>query len=85
MPAARALTLVVSCLIAAAQTHAADEPEKKQKGASKVERTVEKAGASLGKTADRLEKSVKKGLAATEKAFDTAGKKTGQWLNEKTK
>jgi hypothetical protein len=78
-------TLILSCLIAAAQAHAADEPEKKQKSSSKVERSVEKAGAALGKTADRAEKSVKKGLAATEKAIDTAGKKTGQWLNEKTK
>ena len=79
------LVLIPLGLLAAAQAHAADEPEKKQKSSSKVERSVEKAGASLGRTADRAEKSVKKGLAATEKAIDTAGKKTGQWLNEKTK
>lgn len=77
--------LILVGLIAAAQTRAVDEPEKKPKSSSKVERTVDKAGAALGKTADKVERQVKKGAAATEKAIDSAGKKTGQWLKEKTK
>ena len=79
------LVLILLSLIAAAQARAADEPAKKQKGSSTIERAVEKAGAALGKTADKVERKIKKGAAATEKAIDTAGKKTGQWLKEKTK
>ena len=76
--------LILLSLIAAAQTRAADEPEKKPKSSNKVERAVEKAGAVLGKAADKVEKKVKKAAAATEKAIDSAGKKTSQWLKEKT-
>jgi hypothetical protein len=72
-------------LLAAAPAPAADESEKKQKSGNKIERAAEKTGAALGKAADSTERGLKKGLAATEKAIDTAGKKTGQWLNEKTK
>jgi hypothetical protein len=77
--------LILVGLIAAAYASAADEPEKKPKGSNTIERTVEKAGAALGKTADKVERQVKKGAAATEKAIDSAGKKTGRWLKEKTK
>ena len=77
--------LVLSCIIAATQSHAADEPPQKAKGSSSLERTVDKTGKALGRTADKVEKSVKRGLNRTEQAIDTAGKKTGQWLNEKTK
>ncbi len=77
--------LMFLSLIAATQTRAADEPEKKPKSSNKIERTVEKAGDALGRTADKVERKVKKAAAATEKAIDSAGKKTGEWLNEKTK
>lgn len=79
------LVLIFLSLIAAALARAADEPAEKSKSSSKVGRAVEKAGAALGKTADKVERQVKKGAAATEKAIDSAGKKTGQWLKEKTK
>lgn len=75
--------LILAGLVAAAYASAADEPVKKPKSSSKLERSVEKAGAAMGKTADKVEKKVKKGAAATEKAIDTAGKKTGKWLNDK--
>ena len=71
--------------IAAAQVGAADEPTKPAKGTSAIERSVEKAGSAMGRTADRAEKSVKKGAAKAADAVDSAGRKTGQWLNEKTK
>jgi len=77
--------LILAGLVAAAYASAADEPAKKQKGSSTIERAVEKTGAALSKTADKVEKKVRKGVAATEKAIDTAGKKTSQWLKEKTK
>lgn len=77
--------LITLSLIAAAQALAAEEPAKKSKSPNKIERSVEKAGAAMGKVADKAERGVKKGAAATEKAINTAGKKTGQWLNEKTK
>jgi hypothetical protein len=78
-------TLILLGLVAAAYASAADEPAKKPKTSNTIERAVEKTGAALGKTADKVEKKVKKGAAATEKAIDTAGKKTGQWLKDKTK
>ena len=81
----RTILLILLGLITAAQAGAADEPAKKQKGGSAIERAVEKTGAALGKTANKVEKKVRKGAAATEKAIDTAGKKTSQWLKEKTK
>jgi hypothetical protein len=81
----RTLQLTLLALIAAFQSHAAEEPSKSAKGSNKIERTVEKTGAAMGRTADRVEKSVKKGAARTADAIDSAGKKTGQWLNEKTK
>jgi Tfp pilus assembly protein PilX len=84
MPKALFVLMLLS-LIAVAQARAADELEKKPKSGNKIERAVEKAGAALGKTADKVERKVKKGVAATEKAIDSAGKKTGQWLKEKTK
>jgi len=77
--------LVLSCLIAAAPVQGADDAAKKEKGSSKVERAADKTHSALKKAADSTERSLKKGLAATEKAIDTAGKKTGDWLNEKTK
>jgi hypothetical protein len=84
MPTTR-FALILLCLIAAAQAHAADESKEKEKGSNKIERTAEKAGAALGRTANRAERGVMKGVAATEKAINTAGRKTGQWFNEKTK
>jgi hypothetical protein len=72
--------LILLGLVAAAHASAADEPAQNQKGSNKVERTVEKAGTTLGKTADNAEKAVKRGAAATEKAIDSAGKKTGAAL-----
>ena len=77
--------LVLSCLIAAAPVQGADDAAKKEKGSSKVERAADKTHSALKKAADSTERGLKKGLAATEKAIDTAGKKTGDWLNEKTK
>ena len=77
--------LVLSCRIAAAPTQGADDAAKKEKGSSKVERAADKTHSALKKAADSTERGLKKGLAATEKAIDTAGKKTGDWLNEKTK
>ena len=77
--------LVLSCLIAAAPVQGADDAAKKEKGSSKVERAADKTHSALKKAADSTERGLKKGLAATEKAIDPAGKKTGDWLNEKTK
>jgi len=77
--------LIVLSWITAAQVHAADEPKEKQSSSSKAERAVENTGKKLGKTADRAENSVKRGLGRAEKAINTAGEKTGHWLNEKTK
>ena len=77
--------LVLLSLITAAQARAADEPGTTQKSGGKIERTVDKTGKTLGKTADRAEKSVKRGLGRAEKAINSAGEKTGRWLNEKTK
>jgi hypothetical protein len=77
--------LILFCSIAAAPTQAADEPASKGKTTSSLERSVEKAGTALARTANRAEKSVRKGAAATERGINTAGKKTGDWLNEKTK
>jgi len=77
--------LVLSCLIAAAPVQGADDAAKKEKGSSKVERAADKTHSALKKAADSTERGLKKGLAATEKAIDTAGKKTGDWLNERTK
>ena len=76
--------LIFLSLIAAAQARAADETAKKQKSSNTVERAVEKAGAALGRTADKVEEKVKKAATTTEKAIDSAGKKTGRWLKEKT-
>ena len=80
-----ACVLLIAGLIAAASASAADEPEKKPAGSSKVEPTVKKTEKAIGKTADKVEGSIKKGAAATEKAMESAGKKTSQWLKEKTK
>jgi hypothetical protein len=86
MPASRLLTLILSCLVAAAQAYAADEPAKQQKsGSSKIERAADKTHSALKKAADSTERGLKRALTATEKGINTAGKKTGDWLNEKTK
>lgn len=77
--------LILMSSIAAAQVRAAEEPAKNAKGTSSLERSMEKAGAALGRTADRAEKSVRRGAARTADAIESAGKKTSQWLNEKTK
>lgn len=71
--------------IATGPAQAADAPADKSKSSSKAERAAENTGKQLGKTADRVEKSVKRGLGRAEKAINTAGQKTGRWLNEKTK
>jgi len=77
--------LLIASLLAAASASAADEPEKKPASSSKVEHMFKKTEKALGKTADKVEGSVKKGAAATEKALESAGKKTSEWLKEKTK
>lgn len=77
--------LLIASLLAAASASAADEPEKKPASSSKVEHMFKKTEKALGKTADKVEGSVKKGAAATEKAMESAGKKTSQWFKEKTK
>lgn len=77
--------LVVLGSIAAGLAQASEAPTERSKGSSKAERALENTGKALGKTADRAEKSVKRGLSRTEKAINTAGEKTGRWLNEKTK
>jgi len=80
----RVFTFVLLTLIAAAPAYAADEPAKKEKSGSSIERTFEKTEKALGKTAVKVEKSVKKGLTRTEQAVDSAGKKTSDWLHKKT-
>ena len=77
--------LLIAGLLAAASASAADEPEKKPASSSKVEHMFKKTEKALGKTADKVEGSIKKGAAATEKAMESAGKKTSQWFKEKTK
>ena len=77
--------LVVLGSIAAGPAQASEAPAEKSRSGSKAERALENTGKALGKTADRAEKSVKRGLGKTEKAINTAGEKTGRWLNEKTK
>ena len=77
--------LLIASLLAAASASAADEPEKKPASSSKVEHMFKKTEKALGKTADKVEGSVKKGAAATEKTMESAGKKTSQWFKEKTK
>jgi len=77
--------LLIAGVLAAASASAADEPEKKPASSGKVETAVKKTEKAIGKTADKVEGSVKKGAAATEKAMESAGKKTSQWLKEKTK
>ncbi len=77
--------LLIAGLVAAAYACAADELAKKPASTSKIDRAVEKADAALGRTVDQVDRQVKKGVAAAEKAIDTAGKKTEQWLKEKTK
>ena len=77
--------LILAGLLAAAHAGAADDPATKPKSSNTIERKVEKAGAALGRTADKVEKKVIKGAAATEKAINTTGKKVGQWFNEKAK
>ena len=77
--------LILSCLIAAAPAQGADDAAKKEKGSSKVERAAEKTHSALKKAADSTERGVKKALKANEKGINTAGQKTGDWLNEKTK
>ena len=77
--------LVVLGSVAAGPVQAADQSAGTSKSSSKAERAVDNTGKKLGKTADRAEKSVKKGLGRAEKAINTAGEKTGRWLNEKTK
>jgi hypothetical protein len=79
------LVLIPLGLFAAAQAHAADEADRKQKGGSKVERAADKTHSALKKAADSTERGLKRALTATEKGINTAGKKTGDWLNEKTK
>ena len=76
--------LVLSCLIAGTAAYAADEPAKKEASGSSLERTIDKTGKALGKTADKVEKAVKRDLDRTGEAIDTAGKKTGDWLQKKT-
>jgi hypothetical protein len=70
--------LLIASLLAAASASAADEPEKKPASSSKVEHMFKKTEKALGKTADKVEGSVKKGAAATEKALESAGKKTSE-------
>jgi len=77
--------LLIAGLLAAASAGAADEPEKKPASSGKIETTVKKTEKAIGSTADKVEGSVKKGAAATEKAMESAGKKTSQWFKEKTK
>jgi hypothetical protein len=84
MPTTR-FALILLCLIACSAGSSCGRIQEKQKSGNKIERTVEKAGAALGRTADRAERGVMKGVAATEKAINTAGRKTSQWFNEKTK
>ena len=79
------IALILSCLVAAAPAQAADEAAKKQKGNSKLERSIDKATAAAGRTAEKAERGVKKGYDSMEKGINTAGKKTGQWLDEKLK
>ena len=79
------LVLISLGLFAAAHAQAADEAEMKQKGGSKIERAADKTHSALKKAADSTERGLKKALTATEKGINTAGKKTGDWLNEKTK
>ena len=71
--------------VASVPASAADAPAEKSQGGSKLERALDNTGKTLGKTANRAEKSVKRGLSKTEKAINTAGERTGRWLNEKTK
>lgn len=85
MSAARVITFIISCLIAAAQAYAADDADKKQKGGSKIESVADKTHSALKKAADSTERGLKKALTATEKGINKVGKKTGDWLNEKTK
>ena len=80
-----ACVLLIAGLLAAASAGAADEPEKKPASSGKIETTVKKTEKAIGSTADKVEGSVKKGAAATEKALESAGKKTSEWLKEKTK
>lgn len=77
--------LLVLGSIAGGPAQAADAPAEKSKGGSKAERALEKSGKALGKTADRAEKSVMRGLGRTEKAINAAGERTGRWFNDKTK
>lgn len=77
------IVLILFGLIAAAQAGAADERARKQKGGNKVERAVENTGKSLGNTANKVEKKVRKGAARTADAIDSAGKKTGRWLKDR--
>jgi len=76
--------LALTSLIAAAPVHAAEEAAKQSQGGSSIERTIDKTGKTLGKTADKVEKSVTKGLDRAGQAVETAGKKTGEWLQKKT-
>lgn len=77
--------LLVLGLIVAGPAQAADASAEKSTSGSKAERALDNTGKALGKTADRAEKSVKRGLFSAEKAINSAGEKTGRWLNEKTK
>jgi hypothetical protein len=77
--------LILAGLVAAAHAGAADEPAKKPDSTNKIDRAVEKSGAALGRTADKVEKKVIKGAEATEKAINTTGKKVGEWFNKKAK
>jgi hypothetical protein len=79
------LALIPLGLFAAAQAQAADDTAKKQKDGGKIERAADKTHSALKKAADSTERGLKKALSATEKGINTAGKKTGDWLNEKTK
>lgn len=77
--------LLVLGSIAGGPAQAADASAEKSSSGSKAERAIDNTGKSLGKTADRAENSVKRGLGRAEKAVNSAGEKTGRWLNEKTK
>lgn len=77
--------LILAGLVAAAHASAADEPATKSKTTNTIEQKVERAGAAMGRTADKVEKKVIQGAKATEKAINTTGEKVGQWFKDKTK
>jgi hypothetical protein len=82
---ARMLFLALLGLVAALPARGADEPANKATGPNKIERGLDTAGKAIGKVADKAADGIKKGVDAAARAVETAGNKTGKWIEEKIK